>query len=243
MPDSPKLKSMKSNLIKIVDQRNVDMGSGTKLGEGNRLSTEVDPQMIQEIVSKAKRSGQDPYTHLAMALRETSMHLPEANKYFPDRIKASNPFMVGAKDEFPGGKKIGEWMAANPHSNSVDAFNELYKNKMAIADAHKVLDEAKRIQYWNGTGPLANKGMQYGIDTNKTPINMGENPVYGKSIIDIRENVIKKNPELIKLVDSIPAAKADVIQVRPPLQLQTSIAASPLRTMSAQQLGNPLSPK
>lgn len=240
MPNPSKLSAMKPGFIRLVDNRKFDAGSGTPIGEGNKKSATVDPVLIREIVSKAKAHGNDPLTHLAMALREDALTLPAPNKYFPDPLKAANPFQVGAKDEFgPNHIKIGEWMAANPGKNSIDAFNQLYKEKMALADAHKVQDEAKRIQYWNGTGQLAGKGKQYGIDTNKVPINMAENPVYGKSVIDLRDNVIKKNPELLKLVDSIPAAKIEQVQVRPPFQPTPS--GSPLRVMTADQLGNPLS--
>ncbi len=239
MPDSLKLSAMKPGLIKILDQRKVDLGSGTPIGEGNKKSADVDPVLIREIVSKAKRSGFDPTTHLAMALRENALTLPAANKYFPDPLKAANPFQVGSKDEFgPNKLKIGEWMAANPGKNSIDAFNQLYKEKMAIADSKGVKDEAARIQHWNGTGTLANKGLQYGIDTNKTPINMDQNPIYGKSVLDLRENVIKKNPELMKLVDSIPAAQADQVPVTP-----KTLPSSPLQVMTSQQLANPLSLK
>lgn len=239
MPDSLKLSAMKPGFIKLVDNRKFDAGSGTPIGEGNKKGATVDPTLIREIVSKAKAHGNDPLTHLAMALREDALTLPAPNKYFPDPLKAVNPFQVGSHDEFgPNHIKIGEWMAANPKANSIDAFNQLYKEKMALADADKVQDEAKRIQYWNGNGVVGGKKKQYGIDTNKTPINMGDNPIYGKSVIDLRENVIKKNPELMKLVDSIPAAAPEPVPVTP-----KTLSSSPLQVMTSQQLANPLSLK
>ena len=186
---------VKSNLVKVVDGRKVDYASGKKILDTNKLSYDVDPTMLREIISKAHKYGVDPYTALAMAHQETGYAMPKPNKYFPDPIKAANPFMVGAKDEFPGGQRIGEWMQSNPQANSIDAFMTLYKNKMDYAKKLGKKDEASQIQAWNGYGKIP--AGSYGMDSE---IDMGSNPVYGKRIIDLRDNVIKQNPEIVKMV-------------------------------------------
>jgi hypothetical protein len=42
----------------------------------------------------------------------------------------------------------------------------------------------------------------YGIDTNKEAINMNENPVYGKRVVNLRDSILKKNPDLVNLVNN-----------------------------------------
>jgi len=41
----------------------------------------------------------------------------------------------------------------------------------------------------------------YGVPVPASGINMRKNPLYGKQIVDIRDNVLKQNPEFLKLVD------------------------------------------
>lgn len=187
--------------ISIKDSRKIDIATGRNVTDTNKLSYDASPALLKEIITKAKKNGMDPYTALAMAHQETGYKLPKANKYFPDPIKAANPFTVGAKDEFgPKHIKIGEWMSQNPKANSIDAFMELYKQKVAHAQKLGKKDEASIIQGWNGYGKLA-KGDKGNYGLNKD-IDMNSNPIYGKRIIDIRDNIIKKNPDLVKLVES-----------------------------------------
>lgn len=211
MPDNEKvskvLKNVKSmssgggnppSKVKIQDRRIIDRATGNKITDKNKLSYDADPALLKEIITKAKANGVDPYTALAMAHQETGYAMPTPNKYFPDAIKASNPFMVGQKDEFPNKQRIGEWMQSNPNANSIDAFMTLFKNKSAIAQKMGKKDEASVIQGWNGYGKIP--AGSYGSNSE---IDMNSNPVYGKRIIDLRDNVIKTNPEIVKMVESI----------------------------------------
>ena len=34
---------------------------------------------------------------------------------------------------------------------------------------------------------------------------MNKNPIYGKRVLDIRDNVIKKNPDIVKLIENTPS--------------------------------------
>lgn len=186
---------VKPNLVKVVDGRKVDAATGKKITDTNKLSYDADPLLLKEIVTKAQKYGIDPYTALAMAHQETGYAMPKPNKYFPDAIKASNPFTVGAKDQFPNGQRIGEWMQSNPQANSIDAFMTLYKDKVARAQRIGKKDEASVVQGWNGYGKIP--AGSYGMDSE---IDMNQNPIYGKRIIDLRDNVIKKNPDIVKMV-------------------------------------------
>jgi predicted methyltransferase len=63
------------------------------------------------------------------------------------------------------------------------------------------------IQSWNGYGKLKAgtediKNTAYGIDISKEPLDMNKNPVYGKRVKDIRDNILKKNPEVVEIINS-----------------------------------------
>ncbi len=62
---------------------------------------------------------------------------------------------------------------------------------------------------YNGMGKLGVQRMNgkptptkyYGLDvTEKAPLDLKKNPLYGKTIQDLRDNVIKKNPRIQKLL-------------------------------------------
>lgn len=96
-------------------------------------------------------------------------------------------------------------------ANAIESMMNAYDDKMKKADALKITDEAHRIQLYNGTGivtPQTEKGyhgfeMQkiYGVPIPKGGIDMSKTPLYGKQIIDLRDNVIRQNPELLKYIN------------------------------------------
>jgi len=174
----------------INDTRKIDRATGLPITDRNKLTATTDTDLVKSIVQRARKNGLDPTESLAMAFQETSLRMPKPNKYFPDPIRASNPFTVGAKDEFPGGMGVGEWQDKNG-GDSIDAFMALYKNKLQHARNDS---DASRIQSWNGYGNVKDL---YGVKGN---INMGQNPVYGKRIMDIKENIIAKDPTIQKIL-------------------------------------------
>lgn len=92
-------------------------------------------------------------------------------------------------------------------------FVDTYKSKMKLADRLNIEDPALRLQVYNGLGTITPKTekdyhgfeMQkiYGVPIPKEGINMKKNPLYGKQVIDIRDNVLAKNPEYLQYMDSI----------------------------------------
>lgn len=92
-------------------------------------------------------------------------------------------------------------------------FIDAYKSKMKLADRLKIKDPALRLQVYNGLGTITPKTekdyhgfeMQkiYGVPIPKGGINMRKNPLYGKQVMDIRDNVLAKNPEYLQYMDSI----------------------------------------
>jgi hypothetical protein len=167
--------------IKIRDTRQTDMLSGKPLKDTARFHAEPDINYIQQVVATARKHNVDPYTALAVNLAET--------KFDPE--KKNNPFMLGQY---------------NQYGDVVDESIKLLADKLATAKRLGKTKEADQLQLWNGTGKISGKGVMYGVDTDKTPIDMSKTPLYGRRVIDLRENVLKKNSAFTKVVDEVMAS-------------------------------------
>jgi hypothetical protein len=88
-----------------------------------------------------------------------------------------------------------------------------YMNKMKEADRLGITDPYTRLQVYNGLGKIFPSTEQkyhrfkmkkiYGVPVPQGGLNLRENPLYGKQVVDIRENVLKKNPKLVEYIDSL----------------------------------------
>lgn len=170
--------------ISIRDKRIVDIATGKKLGDKSRMHANISEDHILNIIDSARKYGIDPYTALAINLQESG---------FSDEHER-NPLRLDPKqidiDTY-------EELVSNPISGSM----RYMKNKFDYARRLGKESEEDIIQAWNGYGTIKGKGRMYGIDTNVNPINMKLNPVYGKRIVNLRDSVIKANPDIVKMVD------------------------------------------
>lgn len=176
------------NTIAIPDNRKVDAVTGTSLSDTNKLHSNIDKDLARHIVEKANQYGIDPYTALALAHQETGFN--------PDY--EDNPFRVRF-DVFKNEDKAS-------NGDPIDAAMRVLKDKMQLAGKLGKKTDAEKIQGWNGYGKVGKntEGTQnrmYGVDVSKDPIDMNKNPVYGKRVIDIRDNILKTNPNIVKLVE------------------------------------------
>lgn len=174
--------------IIIKDSRTQDAVSGTKISDTNNLGSKAHLFTVKEIIRAAREAKIDPYTALAVAHQETGL----SSDY------ADNPMRI---------RYDSNQLGANSNKNSVELAMDIMNDKNRIAKSRGKTDEASIIQAWNGYGKVGKntEGKQnflYGIDVSKEDIDMDTNPVYGKRVLDIRENIIKKNPELVKLIES-----------------------------------------
>lgn len=170
-------------MIKIKDGRKVDAASGLPITDKNRKNVNVDPDYVSRVASEAKRQGVDPYTALALLHQETNL------------TEDDNPFRLygGGKTDDPIKEGIG-----------------FLKDKLAYGKQLGKKTEPEQIQAYNGYGKITaksedNSTKYYGIDVSKTPIDMNKTPLYGKRIVDLRDNVLKQNPDIVKLVEGTPA--------------------------------------
>jgi len=145
---------------------------------------------LDRLIQEAKRQGmskQDIMNLSAMGFQETKWGKTDGNI----------------------GHVMGDWGGDDDYQLFINAYNA----KMKEADRLGITDPAMRLQVYNGLGtitPSTEKDyhgfeMQkiYGVPIPKGGISMKKNPLYGKQVMDIRDNVLAKNPEYIKYMDSI----------------------------------------
>jgi len=171
--------------IRIRDNRTTDATTGQPLKDTARFHAQTDVPYVQQVAATARKHGIDPYTALALNLAETRF----------DPEKRSNPFMMGNY---------------NPYGDVVDESMKTLADKLALAKKLGKTKEEDQLQMWNGTGKVAGKGLIYGVDTDKTPIDMSKTPLYGKRVIDLRERVLKQNPDIKKAVDEVMSTNPDL---------------------------------
>ena len=182
--------------IDIKDERNIDPVTKSKIADTSRLHIKADVEPLKHIIQKAKENGVDPYTALALAHQET-LFRPE----FGD-----NPFNL-----LSGGRLKPE----TADSDLVDLSMKELSDKFAYAKKLGKKTEAEMLQAWNGYGKIGKSSFAgakdtnrvYGVDVSKSPIDMNKTPLYGQRIIDIRDNILKKNPDIVKLVEEMKNAK------------------------------------
>jgi hypothetical protein len=183
IPDPPTGGGDDGKTIKIKDGRKTDAITGKPVLDTNNLSHDADVPMMQKIILSAKKNGVDPYTALAIAHQETGLA--------SEGDSEGNPFHL--LDDKP--------------ADLVDSGMKTIKQKLQYAQSLGKKSEADQIQAFNGYGKVGQntEGKQssmYGVDVTKTPIDMNKTPLYGKRIIDIRDNILKTNPDVVNLVNN-----------------------------------------
>lgn len=189
--------------LMISDTRKINPATGQPFKNAGSMSAKVNPDVVSAIARQALAKGVDPDTALAIALQETHMgnknpEVGSAWSYFPDE---------GIADEYERGA------------------NSMVKAMMEKAAYAKQLGFDKKgedfiWQAYNGYGKLkpmlsTNKVENYyGVPvTRDRPLDMAKNPVYGKTIISLRDELIKKNPEIQALIKKeMTAKKATPVQ-------------------------------
>jgi len=181
-------------VLSIKDTREMDSVTGTPVSDKSRLHANVDPKLIERIAAKAKEHDIDPYTALAIGFQETGLR----EEY------ADNPFHLLSGDRL------------NPETADEDILDLTMltlkdKNKLAGRLGKKTEEDI--IQAWNGYGKIDKTSFGgtvkkiYGIDVSEKPIDMGKNPVYGKRVVDIRDNILKRDPNITQLVEGVSPLK------------------------------------
>lgn len=180
----PPMQADPSGKINIPDTRKIDGVTGKPIVATKSMSAVADADLLARIVREAKKQQVDPYTALAIAHQETN---------FKDKL---DPYHVDPNES-----------DFRSNDDYIQMGIRRLKNGFQIAHNLGKTGEAAQIQAYNGYGKVGkntegHQRMMYGIDVSKTPIDMNKTPIYGKRIIDIRENILKKNPQIAKLVEN-----------------------------------------
>jgi hypothetical protein len=179
-PNKIQKNNNENKYINIKDTRKIDVVSNKKISDKYNKSSIVNKDMLEKIVKSAIKNDIDPYTALAIGLQETGL----------TEDWEENPFHIKGGDA----------------NNIINSSMKFMKEKIDYAKRLGKTTEAEIIQAWNGYGKISPKSeyeskKYYGIDVSKTPLDMNKNPVYGKRVIDLRDNIIMKNEELKNFIE------------------------------------------
>lgn len=179
--------------FKIVDGRKVLATTGQPLRPNSDLvSGEYNLEVLSELIHEAKRRNlpiQDIKNLAAIAFQETKFGKTDGNvgHVLPQK---------GVKGD-----------------NAYEDLVSVYINKMGEADRLGIKDDALRLQTYNGLGKVRPTTEQdyhgfkmskiYGVPVPKEGINLKNNPLYGKQIIDLRDNVLEVNTEYLNHFNNI----------------------------------------
>ena len=177
--------------FKIEDKRKVLATSGQPIRPNVDITSgEYDLDVLKGIIESAKRNNlpiEDAKNLAAIAFQESKF---------------------GKTD-----KNIGHVINNLQSRSDLEALTNTYISKMKKADKLGLTDEALRLQVYNGLGVIKPSTEQdyhgfkmkkiYGVPVPNEGISMKKNPLYGKQIMDLRDNVLNQNPEYIKYINNI----------------------------------------
>jgi hypothetical protein len=183
-------KKVTSRMMTIKDPRKVRMTTGLAMNPNKDLTSgNYNMEHMDRLMQKAKEkklSKDDVWNLASIAFQETGWGKTDDNI----------------------GHILGDWGKGDVY----DAFINAYQSKMKEADRLKIKDPYLRLQVYNGMGTITPKtekdyhGFEmkkiYGVPIPKEGLSMKKNPLYGKQVVDIRDNVLRQNPEFVKYVDS-----------------------------------------
>ena len=199
------LKAM-SNSIDLIDTRKINATTGKPINPNvDSVTGKYSADRIVNIVKAAKRYNLDPYELLAVDLQETGL----------GNSKREGSENVGHNRMQLSDLKVPTKLISEEESidNPYDQFARAYATKMQHADTLGIKDPEKRIQVYNGLGKITSdteKGYHgfkmkniYGVPIPSEGIDMSKMPLYGKRILDLKENVLKKDPRLALYIEKI----------------------------------------
>lgn len=202
--DEPKAAAPKTPRLpgkyKINDLRKVSGTTGRPIDPKTELLTgQYDGERMENIVKAAKRYGIDPYTALAIDLQETG-------------LGNNSPGSIGhTMMDFR--QMIPTKMPSEEESDEYDMYARAIATKMQYADKLGIKDPLVRLQVYNGLGKIFPETEQdyhgfkmkkiYGVTVPRGGIDMRKNPLYGKRVSDIRDNILRKDKNLDAYIRSV----------------------------------------
>jgi hypothetical protein len=178
----------------IADKRKIRATTGKPM-EDNRDKKEGDYHVgtVYKLIKAAKSAGINPYTAVAVGLAETRL---------------------GSTDENVGHVTGDQWKEGDLMDTTVEEGLAItLKKKMEYAKKLGFTSPELQLQAYNGLGKVFPSteadyhGYQmksiYGVPLDKNGIDMKKNPLYGKEVLDLQNNVIKQNPLINGMVKAM----------------------------------------
>jgi hypothetical protein len=184
----------------IKDNRSIRKTTGKAINPNRDLKTKkYSREAIENLAQSAINNKLDPYTTIAQGLVETGL-------------------------DARGEENIGHTLYTDPklHRETTQYEDMVYNikegNKRALNKSKK--SEADIIQGYNGYGKLypsteasfhgGKSKAFYGVPIPKNGLDMNTNPLYGKEVMDIRDNVLAKNKSFTNLVNQFQGPTAPI---------------------------------
>ena len=180
------------NSIFIKDDRKVSLASGNAIRPNKDLkSGEYNKAIIENIVDASLKHGVDPYYALSTGLQETGLGNSDDN--------IGHVIGSGWSDKIPEGVSQEEAMVMAIKIKQEEAKKLGLKNEYDIIQHYNGRHE-KGLHKDTEKGYYGKSNQSYyGVPL---PINTKTNPVYGRQIVDLRDNVLKKNNDIVNIVNS-----------------------------------------
>lgn len=184
--------------LKIQDLRAINPATGAAFKNKGPMSAAVNQDVVNYVIKHALNKGLDPNTALAIALQET-------------KIGNMNENVGSAWATFP------DEGITDPYEQGANSLVKALADKLQYAKrlGYDKKGEAYALQAYNGYGKLFPQNTDpsavesfYEIPVSRrNPLNLATNPVYGKTIMSVRDEIIKRNPEIQKLIQKAMAKR------------------------------------
>lgn len=217
--------------LTINDKRKTSSTSNKPINPDKEvLSGKYDTDRIDNIVHYAKQYGIDPYNLLAMDLQETSLGKTrkDAHKGY---VTPPGHVLMDEADLAPSRNTLVTDLQSSKidfdsynTSNGYDIFARAYKAKELDAANQGLKKEVDILQNYNGRGIVVPSTEQsyngfkmkqiYGVNIPSSGINMKSNPLYGKRILDLRDNVLKNSPQIRDAVENTYANGGEIMRYK-----------------------------
>lgn len=199
----PFVKPKEIEKVEFQDNRKINPVTGKPFKKPGTRNSSTTDDVIKTIVSHAKAQNVDPYTALAVSLQETNFG--QGNDDYGHIINDS-PL---TREKY-GNLSNQDWYGA--------ALASTINEKLAYGKqlGYDKKGEDYQLQAYNGYGKLTPNTESnyyerqtpsfYGVPVSKNkPLDLSKNPAWGKTVISLRDSVIKPNPRLKEIIDATPA--------------------------------------
>lgn len=213
------LPKAQNGTINLQDKRSVDQ-FGNQLKDNQRRSVKgVNVGMLEELIKGSVKRNINPATTAAIALQETNfgqgdyhktnpLHYNHYSK-FSDEPGVLNNSLDFLQDRYKEANRLGKIGDAD----SIQSWNGYGKIKPGVDThalgkwAYKNEDEFDDILHRGKIDSLENAWRKpvdklYGKSfTKEKPLNFNEDPIYGKTVANLRDSVILQNPQIVDLIN------------------------------------------